>query len=390
MIATPIFLDGFSTLPLAPEVRAKMLMAWEQPGNAGSSNAAGEHAAGIVADGRVAVADLIGATTAEIIFTSGATEANNLALLGVTAAAVAQMSGRRRVIVSSVEHKAVLEPARALIRAGFEVLTAPVDPYGRLDVGAYAALVDERLLLASVMMVNNETGVMQPVAEAAAIARTAGALFHTDAAQAAGKIKIDVGVLDVDYLSLSAHKCYGPMGIGALYVAAGAPIPLPLLYGGGQQAAVRPGTEPVPLIAGFGAAALLADAQLGTDHDHGTKLINLLLERLAERQLQFRRITGNHPVVPGSAAIAIDGIDGEALCMQIARDVSISTGSACNAGQLTTSHVLEAIGFSTEEARTVIRIFCSRYNDEEEIETAAAHIADGARRSRLATGELRQ
>lgn len=390
MQPAPIYLDGFATLPLADEARAAMLAVWEQPGNAGSPNASGERAARIIADARADVASLIGATASEIIFTSGATEANNLALLGVATATRSQ-STRRRILVSAIEHKAVLEPAAALAAEGFEVRIAPVDRHGRLDLEAMSGLLDETVLLVSVMLVNNETGVIQPVEEVAALAHRVGAYVHTDAAQAAGKIAIDVAALDVDYLSLSAHKCYGPMGVGALYVAAGMPAPVPLMRGGGQQSGIRPGTEPVPLIAGFGAAARVAIADLARGEIAGpTARIGRLLEGLASRQLRFARITGDYAVVPGSAAIAIDGIDGDSLCAQLARDVSLSTGSACTSGQIRISHVLEAMGVSEETARSVVRIFCDRTVTDADIDRATEAIVASIHGSKLATGEVRQ
>lgn len=390
MAQAPIYLDGFASLPLAPEAKGAMLAVWEQPGNAGSPNASGERAARIIAEGRAQVAALIGAAPSEIIFTSGATEANNLALLGVAQRAAASFPGKRRLVVSAIEHKAVLEPARVLADQGFTLNIAPVDASGRLDLDAFRALMGEDLLLASVMLVNNETGGVQPVTEAAALVHTAGGLFHSDAAQAAGKISVDVLDLDVDYLSLSAHKCYGPMGIGALYVAAHAPKPMPLVHGGGQQDAMRPGTEPVALIAGFGAAAMVARTALVNDRDHGAALIAALLDSLAQRQLRYRRITGDAPVVAGSAAIQLAGVDADQLCASVARGVSLSTGSACTSGQIKQSHVLEAIGLSVEDATQVIRIFCNRYQDEAEIVAAAERIVAAADRSRLAAGEVRQ
>jgi cysteine desulfurase len=373
MQPAPIYLDGFATLPLADEARAAMLAVWEQPGNAGSPNASGERAARIIADARSDVAALIGATASEIIFTSGATEANNLALLGI-AAATRSLSTRRRIVVSAVEHKAVLEPAAALAAEGFEVTIAPVDAHGRLDLEVLATLLDDNVLLVSVMLANNETGVIQPVAEIATLAHGVGAYVHSDAAQAAGKIAVDVAALDVDYLSLSAHKCYGPMGVGALYVAAGIP-----------------GTEPVPLIAGFGAAARAAIDHLAQPGLPGPAArIDRLLDGLASRQLRFTRITGDHAVVPGSAAIAIDGIDGDSLCAHLAREVALSTGSACTSGQIRISHVLEAMGLSEELARSVVRIFCDRTLTDAEIDRATDAIIASTQRSRLATGEVRQ
>jgi cysteine desulfurase len=361
-----------------------MLDAWAAPGNSASPHGAGERAAAIIADARNEVALLIGAAAPEILFTSGATEANNLAIMGVARALRELGSARRRLIVSAVEHKAVLEPARALEREGFEIALAPVDRHGRLDVPAYHALLDEDVLLASIMAVNNETGVVQPVAEAAAIAHAAGALFHCDAAQAVGKIALDVLALDVDYMSLSAHKFYGPMGVGALYVSAAVPRPLPLQFGGGQQGGQRPGTEPVALLSGLGAAARTSRERLATDAAHATKLSESFLAALRERQLRFARITGDHQVVPGSGALEIEGVDADALCMRLARSVHLSTGSACTSGQLRVSHVLEAMGFSAERAGSVVRIFWSRYNSRDEVATAADEICRAALQSRLA------
>lgn len=389
-MAAPIYLDGFATLPLAPEARRAILNVWEQPGNAGSPNVSGEHAARFVADGRASVAALIGAAPSEIVFTSGATEANNLALLGVAETHANIGSPRHRIIVSAIEHKAILEPARQLERQGFTLSVAPVDKNGRLDLERFQALLGDDLLLASVMFVNNETGVVQPVAEAARLVHQAGGLFHCDAAQAAGKIPIDVVDLDADYISLSGHKCYGPMGIGCLYVATHAPKPTPLIHGGGQQDGFRPGTEPVALIAGFGAAAEVATNWLAADSKHEQLLVNALLEGLAARQLRFRVISGDAALVPGGAALQLFGVDADQLCMAVARNVSLSTGSACSSGQIKQSHVLDAIGFSEEESRQIVRIFCNRYQTEDEIEQAIEHIMAAVTRSRLAAGEVRQ
>ncbi|MBN3868029.1 cysteine desulfurase family protein [Gluconobacter kondonii] len=386
----PIYLDGFATLPLAPEAREAMLAAFGLPGNAGSPNIFGEQAAAIVANGRAAVAGLIGAAPSEIIFTSGATEANNLAILGTVTALADLQPLRRRIVISAVEHKAVIEAAEQLKTRGFTVSFASVDRNGALDLEAFERLMDKDVLFVSVMLVNNETGVVQPIREIAEIAHFYGALFHSDAAQGAGKIVINVLDLDVDYLSLSGHKCYGPMGIGALYVSAAAPKPKPLLFGGGQQGGIRPGTEPVALIAGFGAAASVADAHLIEDQGHALKLISKLIEGLRDRQIRFVTVNGEAPTVPGGVAIAFSGIDGDTLCSTIVRRVSLSTGSACTSGQIRTSHVLEAIGFSDKEARSVVRVFCNRYTTDAEIDGAIDAIADAIERSRLATGDIHQ
>lgn len=389
-MSVPIYLDGFASLPLAPEARAAMIDALARPGNPASPHQGGERAARIIAGARTEIALLIGCSPSEIVFTSGATEANNLAILGAARAARGQRSNRNRILVSAIEHKAVLEPARALQAEGFEMLVAPVDRFGRLDVGAFGDLLDERILLASVMAVNNETGVVQPVREAAELARTAGALFHCDAAQAIGKIPIDVGAIEVDYMSISAHKMYGPAGVGALYVSASAMKPAPLVYGGGQQGGLRAGTEPAALIAGFGAAAKIAAQRMEVDAVHGRELAALLLSSLAERQVRYSLVTNDHDVVPGSLSVRLDGVDADHLCMLLADRVQLSTGSACTSGQLRTSHVLEQMGFSSSEAREVLRAFCHRYVDRGDVASAAAQITAAARKSAVATGEVLQ
>jgi cysteine desulfurase len=374
----PVYLDGFSTTPLAPEARQAILAAFDQPGNASSQHAAGQRAAITVEAARESVASLLGAAASEIVFTSGATEADNLALLGVARALRKDGSDRNRIVVSAIEHKAVLEAAAALRSEDYVVQLAPVDRFGRLDLAAFQELVDPDTALVSVMAANNETGVIQPIKEAAAAAHRVGALFHSDAAQAVGKIPTDVIELGVDYLSISSHKMYGPMGIGALFVSAAATKPLPLTYGGGQEKGLRPGTEPVALIAGFGAAARVA-AHRRADANKNIELMNDLLAGLADRQVRFRRISGPHEVVPGTAAIAIDGVDAEHLCLKLARDVEISTGSACTSGQLRRSHVLEAMGFSEHQASQVVRLFCGRFVTEKDVARAAEKIAIAAR-----------
>lgn len=370
-----IYLDGFASQPLAPEARAAMLRAWDLPGNPSSPHSAGERAARIIEHARTELAALIGAAPSEIIFTSGATEANNLAILGAARAARSAGGKRSKIVVSAIEHKAVLEPAAALRAEGFEIALATVDGFGRLDTEALEALVDEETLLVSVMAANNETGVIQPIDRAAAIARRAGALFHSDAAQAAGKIRLDVQEIGADYASLSAHKMYGPMGIGALYVSASAPSLAPLLFGGGHQGGARPGTEPVALIAGFGAVGTAAAARLGEESVSAAHRVDRLLAGLAERQVRFDRITGSHPVIPGSAAIALPGVDAEDLCLRLGREVFISTGSACTSGQLRSSHVLEAMGFSEQKTGEVVRLNCGRFVSDDDLELAAEKIA---------------
>jgi cysteine desulfurase len=386
----PVYLDGFATMPLAPEARAAILAAFDSVGNAASPHSAGEAAAQRIADARVAVAELINAAPQEIIFTSGATESNNLALIGVAKAAAKTADQRRNIIVSAIEHKAVLEPARHLSSLGFQVIEAPVDHLGVVDLSALARLIDADTLLISNMAVNNETGLIQPIAEIAALARQAGALFHCDAAQAVGKIDCDVQAFDIDYLSISSHKLYGPMGVGALYCAAHALRPDPLTFGGGQQSGLRVGTEPVALIAGFGTAASVATRRMSIDATHGADLAARLLAGLTNRQVRYTLVGKDQPRIPGGGAIALDGIDADVVCTMLARTVQLSTGSACNAGQILTSHVLDAMGFSAHRAQSVLRFMVNRYLTHEHIDRAADEIAAAVHRSALATGDTRQ
>lgn len=369
-----IYLDGHATTPIAPEVREAMMAAWGRVGNAGSPHAAGAIASASVDVARAAVARLIGADPSEIVFTSGATESNNIAIVGV--ARHAGSAARPRIIVSAIEHKAVLEPARCLRGEGFDVVEAPVDRRGRLDINALDRLVDERTLLVSIMAANNETGVIQPVAEAAAIARRAGALVHCDAAQAVGKIPLNVIDFDIDYLSLSAHKFYGPLGIGALYVSASAPTPNALVFGGGQEGGLRPGTLPTPLCVGLGVAADLAIQSLATDAAHGHDLSERFLRGLKARHVPFELTGRDAERLPGSASITVDGIDGEQVVGKLGRDVYLSTGSACNSGQILPSHVLRAMGLSPAETRSSVRILFGRYNSADDAEVAARLFAE--------------
>lgn len=390
MTGDPIYLDGLSTNPLAPEALAAMTAAWARPGNPASPHRDGASAARMVARARQQVADLIGAAPSEIIFTSGATEANNLAIVGAARAATARGDGRRRVAVSAIEHKSVLDAALALRGEGFEVDILGVDATGRVDPQALQRGITADTLLVSVMAANNETGVFQSVQDIGRIAHAAGALMHCDAAQAAGKVAIDVLDWDVDYLSLSAHKLYGPLGVGALYIAAGAPALAPLTHGGGQQKGVRPGTEPAPLLVGFGAAAALAAARLDEDQVHGQALADRFMRALAERQVRFKLTTGQARTLAGSLSLALVGVIGDDLVQRVAAKVSISTGSACTSGQVLTSHVLRAMNIDDANAQSVIRVFCGRYTSEAEIDLAAAEIAAAVEKFRVALGEVHQ
>jgi cysteine desulfurase len=379
----PIYLDGFASTPLAPEARAAMLRLWERPGNASSPHLGGALAAEAVATGRAAIAALIGAAAQEIVFTSGATEANNLAVLGVARQAMAEGTARRRVVVSAIEHTSVLQAAAALASEGFEIVRAPVTALGVIDVDALREQLDERVLLTCVMAANNETGVLQPIKPVADLAHGVGAVVHCDAAQAAGKIPLDVADLDIDYLSVSAHKLYGPQGIGALYVAAHAPRPKPLLFGGGHQQTLRPGTEPAALIAGFGAAAEAARRSLATEPGRARDLAHRLIDGLIQRQVRFTEVSSAEKL-PGAISLRLHGSNAEDIVERLASKICLSTGSACHSGQVEPSHVLLEMGIEEHDARQIIRAYCGRFNTEAEIDAAAAGIAESIRRSALA------
>jgi len=350
------------------------MAAWDRVGNAGSSHLAGAYASASVDAARSSVARLIGADPSEIVFTSGATEANNIVIFGV--ARRVGPRARPRIVVSAIEHKAVLEPARALRTEGFDVVEAKVDRKGRLDLEALRTLVDDRTLLVSIMGANNETGVIQPIGEASAIARKAGALIHCDAAQTAGRIPINAFDLDVDYLSLSAHKCYGPLGIGALYIAASAPKPNALVLGGGQEGGLRAGTVPTPLCVGFGVAANLAIEHSTSDIVHARELSERFLRGLAARSIPFKRTGGDVGRLPGSASVLVEGVDGAQLVDKLGRELYLSTGSACNSGQMQPSHVLRAMGLSSAQMKSSVRILFGRYNSTAEADTAARLFAE--------------
>jgi len=358
----PVYLDGFATTPLAPQARDAMIAASSYPGNPGSPHYAGARASAVVDQARQDVAALIGADASEIVFTSGATESDNLAVRGIAMWALQSGSSRRKIVVSAIEHKAVLEAAESLRTAGFSVLHAPVNAAGIVDIAVIEGMIDAETLLVSIMLANNETGALQPVGEVAAIAHRSGALLHCDAAQAVGKIPVDVDDLDIDYMSISSHKMYGPMGVGALYLASGAPKPVALTFGGGQESSIRPGTEPTYLLAGFGAAARLAQGRLQEDMAHSVELADAFRTGLADEGVNFSCTTRDAAVLPGAVSIVVHGAEGDGIVSSLSPFASVSTGSACTSGQVMPSHVLMAMGFSQVKATSVVRLYFGRYN----------------------------
>jgi cysteine desulfurase len=301
------------------------------------------------------VAALIGASAEEIVFTGNATEANNLALLGVARA----LPARQHMIVSAVEHPAVMQPALHLRELGWDVTVVDVDATGRVDPAAVAAALRPHTALVSVMLANNEVGTLQPIAEIAALARANGSLMHTDAAQAAGKLPVNVDELGVDLLTLAFHKFYGPKGIGALYVRQGTPLK-PVLFGAGQEQGLRPGTENVALIVGAGETARLARERLPQIGPHLQAMRERLWQRLAEGVPGL--LLNGHPEqrLPNTLHVSFPGVSGRTLLAAVEETVVASVGSACHSHGDAVSGVLAAMGCDAERARGAVRLSVGR------------------------------
>ena len=376
----PIYLDCHATTPVDPRVLAAMRPWWEENfANPGSvEHAMGRAAEEAVEDARAHIAALIGADAKEIVLTSGATEANNLAIKGAARFAAAQGDERRRIVTVATEHKCVLESVKALEAEGFEAVILPVDGNGLLDLDALRAAVDERTLLVSVMAVNNEIGVIQDLAAIGAIAKEAGALFHTDAAQAAGRIPLDVAEIRADLMSLSGHKIYGPKGIGALYVRRRPRVRLaPLLSGGGQERGLRSGTLPAPLVVGFGEAARIAAIEGMLDAGRIAGQRDRFLAALAAAVPGLVLNAPDAPKVTGNVNIAFPGGISAQDIMAAAPAVCVSTGSACSSAEIEPSYVLRAIGLDDAKARATLRIGIGRFTSPADVDRAAAMLAEG-------------
>lgn len=361
-----IYLDHNATTPPAPEViEAVSRASREVFGNASSIHAFGQRAKAALDEARTEVARLIGAEPGDIVFTSSGTEADNLALRGVMGAA---KSSRPGLVVGSTEHEAVLNTAKALARQGCRVTLLPVDREGRLEVDGLAAHVAHDAALVSVMLANNETGVAQPVESLVPVAHERGALFHTDAVQAAGKLPIDVSALGVDLLSLAAHKFGGPKGVGALWIRRGTHLSA-VITGGRQERNRRAGTESVPAIVGFGVAARLARTRLAAE---GTRLA-ALRDRLEAGILACVPGTvvngAGAPRVPNTANVAFEHVEAESLLIALDLEgIAVSTGSACSSGTLEPSHVLRAMGLSHGRVQSSVRFSLGSTTTAAEIE----------------------
>jgi cysteine desulfurase len=376
-----IYFDCNATTPLDPLVTASLNDTLSNHfGNPSSIHWHGQQARGRIEDARRQVATLVGASPTEIVFTSCGTEADNAALRGVAAAAPAD---RRKILVSSIEHHAVLNVAQALAREGWQLGVIHAGSAGRIDLDDLRAQLDAQTALVAVLLANNETGVLQPVAAAARLAHAHGALFHCDAIQAAGRLPLDVNELGADLVALSAHKFHGPKGVGALYVRRGTRLE-PFLRGGGQEKNRRAGTENVPGIVAAGVAADLARQLLGTEPPRLTALRDRLDERLLALPGAHRN--GCADRLCNTTSLSFEGIEAESLVMALdLAGLSVSTGAACSAGTVEPSHVLRAMGLSPERVRSSIRVSLGRFSTEEEVDRAAELIGAAVHKRRGVT-----
>lgn len=378
----PIYMDYHATTPMDPRVFEAMKPYFlEHFGNAASRNHSfGWEAEEAVEKARKQIAELIGATAKEIVFTSGATESDNLAIKGV---AEAHQGKGNHIVTCVTEHKAVLDSCKVLQKRGFEITYLPVQPDGLVDLQKLRGALTDKTILISIMAANNEIGTIHPVKEIGRMARERGILFHTDATQAVGKIPIDVDELCIDLLSITAHKMYGPKGIGALYVRSKNPRVklMPQIDGGGHEQGMRSGTLNVPGIAGLGAACALAQKEMATE---GERMIGLR-ERLRlgiVSQLEDVQVNGHVTErLPGNLNISFAYVEGESLLMGL-KEIAVSTGSACTSANLEPSHVLKAIGLEDELAHTSIRFGLGRFNTEEEVDYTIQRVVEEVRRLR--------
>ena len=383
--SAPVYLDYQATTPTDRRVVEAMLP-WftEKFGNPHSiTHAYGREAEAAVDAARSEVAALIGAEPREIAFTSGATEANNLAIKG--AAHFHRERGRDHIVTVATEHKCVLESCLALEREGFRLTVLPVDAQGIVDMAALAAAIDERTAVVSVMAANNEIGVLQPIDEIGTLCRGRGALFHSDAAQAVGKVPVDVEAMKIDLLSISGHKLYGPKGIGALYVRRRPRARIaPLFDGGGQERGLRSGTLPTPLCVGLGAAARIVRDEMATEAERLLGLRRRFLAGIRAKLPEVRLNGDGERRLPGNLNLSFPGAPAPAL-MEACPGLALSTGSACSAAEIEPSYVLRALGLPEAVAGASLRIGIGRYTTDSEVDFAVDTLAAAARR--LAQGE---
>ena len=365
----PIYLDYQATTPMDPRVLEVMMPYFTHKfGNSGSrSHVYGWEAEEGVEKARGQIAELIGADEKEVIYTSGATESNNLAIRGV---AEFYKDRKNHIITTVTEHKCVLDTCRHLEQQGFEVTYLPVQQNGLLDLDVLRAAITDKTVLVSVMAVNNEIGVIQPLAEIGKICRERKVFFHTDAAQAAGKIPLDVEAMNIDLMSISGHKIYGPKGIGALYVRRKPRVRLvAMIHGGGQERGFRSGTLPTPLCVGLGEACEIAMKEMDAEAKRLAKLQERMLNGLRAKLTDIVVNGDLEQRIPGNLNISFAYVEGESLMMGI-KNLSVSSGSACTSASLEPSYVLRALGVEEEMAHTSLRIGLGRFTTEHEVDTA--------------------
>lgn len=381
---TPLYLDCNATTPVDPLV-VDAMMPWfrEQFGNPHSVNHAfGTDAAMAIEDARRSIARLVGADAREIIFTSGATESNNLAIKGAARFERTMRGRRNRIITVASEHKCVLESVKTLAAEGFATDVLPVGSDGMVDTERLARALGDDVILVSVMAANNEIGTLQPLADIGAMTRACGALFHCDAAQAAGRIPLDVNAADIDLMSLSGHKVYGPKGIGVLYVRRRPRARIePLFSGGGQERTLRSGTVPAPLAIGFGKAASLAAANQEEEAARLNTLAHALFDGLPGISLNGPPLENR---LPGNLNLAIEGVDAGHLISRVP-ELAFSTGSACTSAVVEPSYVLRAIGLTPEQAASSIRLGIGRFTTSDDIAFAIERLAHAINRCRRET-----
>ncbi len=375
-----IYLDYCATTPVHPDVRAAMLATLDQDfGNPSSMHSAGKAAADVVANARKEVALGLGCSPDDVYFTSGATEADNLALLGVLRQYPA---GKAHLITSSIEHHAILHTVAQLQREGYPVTILPVDSHGLVDPAELSEAIRPETALISIMLVNNEVGSIQPLAAIGQIARERGILLHTDAVQGIGLLAVDVKALNLDLLSLSAHKIYGPKGAGALYIRDGARV-APLMFGGTQEKALRPGTENVPGIAGLGAAMRLTSQRKAQENQRLSHLRGLLISGLQER---IPGLIVNGPVSAAAHVLSLSfpGADGEMMLIRLnGAGIAVSMGSACTSKDIEPSHVLTAMGLPRAQIEGTLRISLGYQTTEDELAFVLETLPEIWRKARL-------
>ena len=383
-----IYFDHNATTPVDPAVlEVVMRVMRNEFGNASSVHHFGQRAQAVLDDARSQVAALLGGEPSEVVFTSGGTEADNFALRGVAEAL--EPTGRKHLIASSIEHEAVLVTLKALSRRGWRVSHLPVDASGIVAPDALREALTDDTAIVSVMHANNEIGTIQPIAELARIAHERGAVFHTDAVQSAAKIPVDVRALGVDLASISAHKFYGPKGVGALWIRRGTRV-APIMTGGKHERNRRAGTENVAGIAGLGAAAQLGMKKL-TSESERLRTLRDRLETTVMAAIPGAAINGaREPRVPNTTNISFEGIEAESLLIALDLEgIAVSTGSACSSGTLEPSHVLRAMGLASHRTQNSIRISLGATNTDAEVDTLLAKLPQVVGKLRMVTGVRR-